>query len=173
MILSASKRGVRDIICKWIDSMLQGRIIRANLIEETREISATRGCPQGGVLSPLLWSLVVDDLLVDLTQKGYYVQGYADDIALVIFGKFPSTLSDLMNNALRNVNNWCRKEELSNNPQKTVFIPFTRKQLKGFGPLRLASTNLELSNTVKYLGLTLDRKLTWNIHIDKSIRKAK
>jgi hypothetical protein len=30
-----------------------------------------RGCPQGGVLSPLLWSLVVEELLVGLNQGGF------------------------------------------------------------------------------------------------------
>jgi RNA-directed DNA polymerase len=43
------------------------------------EVKVTRGCPQGGVLSPLLWSLVVDDLLVKLNSRGYYAQAYADD----------------------------------------------------------------------------------------------
>jgi hypothetical protein len=33
-------------------------------------VSAARGCRQGGVLSPLLWSLVIDDDL--LNSNGYY-----------------------------------------------------------------------------------------------------
>ena len=57
MIISAN-------ITKWINSMQQSRIIRANLLGDVREVTATRGCPQGGVLSPLLWSLVVDELLI-------------------------------------------------------------------------------------------------------------
>jgi hypothetical protein len=43
--------------------MLESRNISATLSEETLEASAARGCPQGGVLSPLQWSLVVDDLI--------------------------------------------------------------------------------------------------------------
>lgn len=35
----------------------------------------TRGCPQGGVLSPMLGSLVVDDLLNILSAQGYEVIG--------------------------------------------------------------------------------------------------
>ena len=41
-----------------------------------------RGCPQGGVLSPLLWSVTVDDLLPKLSAEGYNCFGYADDLAI-------------------------------------------------------------------------------------------
>jgi len=33
----------------------------------------SRGCPQGGVLSPLLWCLVVDDLVTRLSGSGIFV----------------------------------------------------------------------------------------------------
>jgi hypothetical protein len=44
-------------------------------------VSVTRGCPQGGVLSPLLWGLVVDNFLWELNDSGYYTVGYADYLA--------------------------------------------------------------------------------------------
>ena len=40
------------------------------------------------MLSPLLWSLVVDDLLERLTSNGIRCQGYADDIVILARGKF-------------------------------------------------------------------------------------
>jgi hypothetical protein len=55
-----------------------------------------RGCPQGGVLSPLLWSLVVDDLLWGLNNSGYYTLRYTDDIAILINGKFLQTASEVL-----------------------------------------------------------------------------
>jgi hypothetical protein len=82
---------------------LESRIITATLSGETLRVSASRGCPQGGVLSPLLWSLVVDDLLWELNDKGYYTVGYADDIAILILGKFLSTLSECLQMALYTV----------------------------------------------------------------------
>jgi len=57
----------------------------------SRSIAVFRGCPQGGVLSPLLWCLVVDGLLARLNEGGVYAQGYADDICLLAVGKFPNT----------------------------------------------------------------------------------
>jgi hypothetical protein len=43
-------------------------------------LAISRCCPQGGVLSPLLWCLVVDDLLTRLSGGGIFIQGYADDV---------------------------------------------------------------------------------------------
>jgi hypothetical protein len=69
--------------------MLESRNISATLSGETLGAIAARCCPQGGVLSPLLWSLVVDDLLWGLNNNGYYTVGYADDIAILVNGIFP------------------------------------------------------------------------------------
>jgi len=41
--------------------------------------TTSRGLPQGGGLSPTLWSAVVDNLLKRLSKQGVFVQGYADD----------------------------------------------------------------------------------------------
>jgi hypothetical protein len=52
--------------------MLGSRKITATLPGETLEGSVARGCSQGGVLLPLLWSLVVDEL-IGLNGNGYYL----------------------------------------------------------------------------------------------------
>jgi hypothetical protein len=54
---AAEKHDIEPTVCKWICSMLESR----NII--TLRVSTVRGCQQGGVLSPLLWCLVVDKLL--------------------------------------------------------------------------------------------------------------
>ena len=132
-----------------------------------------RGCPQE-VLSPLVWSLVMDGLLDDFTQEGYYVQGYANDIALLVYGKFPNRALDSMNQELSKIHNWCMQEGLSINPSKTVVVPFTnRRNLSSLGNLRLGNFIPEYSKLVKYLGITLDKKLTWNVHIDNILRRAR
>ncbi len=76
-------------------------------IDEKICISVDRGCPQGGVLSPLLWSLVVDSLIRRLNEKGYFTLGYADDLTIIHIGKFCDVLSDMTQEALNIVQNWC------------------------------------------------------------------
>jgi hypothetical protein len=112
--------------------MLHGRNITAMLAGEILDGSVARGCPQGGVLSPLLWSLVVDKLTGGLNGNGCYTLAYADDIAILIHRKFPHTVSQ---EALSTVQQWCDRTQLSINPQKKVIVPFTwKRDFKG--PLR-------------------------------------
>ncbi|KAL6420077.1 hypothetical protein ACFW04_014142 [Cataglyphis niger] len=63
-----------------------------------------RGCSQSGVLSSLLWCLMIDGLLSKLNDKDFFAQGYAaDDLAI------------------------CGSSGLSINSRKTELIIFTRK----------------------------------------------
>jgi hypothetical protein len=66
---AAENNGIEPTICRWIRAMLESRTITATLSEPLR-VSASRGCPQGVVLSPLLWSLVVDDFYGNSMTKG-------------------------------------------------------------------------------------------------------
>ena len=43
---------------------------RSSLMGETMQVASVRGCLQGGVLSPLLWNLTVNELLWDLMRLG-------------------------------------------------------------------------------------------------------
>jgi ribonuclease HI len=121
-----------------------------------------------------LWSLVIDDLLVELNGSGgIYAQGYADDIFILVKGKFPCTVLEVFQRSLNIVQNFCNNVGLSVNPAKTTVIPFTRKYK--VGDLRtptMYGQGIEFSNESKYLGVMLDSKLSWNAHIDFVVSKA-
>lgn len=141
---------------------------------QTLKAKTSRGCPQGGVLSPLLWCLVVDDLITRLNRASIYAQAYADDVAILIRGKFFNTLCELTNGALGIVERWCAENSLSVNPAKTVLVPFTNKRNLGrHGRITMFGADLALSEKAKYLGLILDKKLTWSEHITTKCTKAR
>jgi hypothetical protein len=137
----------------------------------TRSVAVSTGCPQGGVLSPLLWCLV-NELLVRLNEGGVYSEGYADDICLLAVGKSPNTVSGLIQWALHTVETWCDELGLSVNPDKTGLVAFTRRTLPGFFEPCLFGTILHCSMSVKNLGVILDLRLTWKEHMDVKVRKA-
>jgi hypothetical protein len=146
--------------------MLKGRQVQNTMLNETLEMPVAKGCPQGGFLSPLLWDLVVGDLLVTLNNQGYYTQGYANDIVIPILGKHANTVSELMQRALDTVEGWCLREKLHIHPNKTALIPFINK--RNLDGMRLPTFFNECLNTaveVKYIGLTLDRRLICNQHL--------
>ena len=96
MCAALFKHGVDYTIIQWIRATLEGRMAAATLGGSSKSVVVFRGCPQGGVLSPLLWCLVVDDLIASLNGDGIHTQGYVDDICLLLLGKFPNTLLGLM-----------------------------------------------------------------------------
>jgi hypothetical protein len=145
----------------------------ANLGGLPRNIWVSRGCPQGGVLLLLQWCLVVDELLTRLNGGGVYTQGYADDVCFLVVGKFPNTVSGLIQWSLHTVEMWCDELGLSVNPDKTGLAAFTRRRkLQGFFEPRLFGTTLYCSMLVKYLGVILDLWLTWREHAGVKMRKA-
>jgi Reverse transcriptase (RNA-dependent DNA polymerase). len=167
-------RGLEDTLCRWIDTMLRNRTVTATLSGETSRCKVGRGCPQGGVLSPLLWGLVVDGALEGLNRKGFYTQGYADDLVVLIVGKHNIIVSELMKEALKWIDDWCKGQALSVNPDKTVVVPFTRRRnLTGLSEPIIGERGITFSREVKYLGVILDNKLTWNAHLEKVVSKAK
>lgn len=170
--LALSKRGTNTAIVKWIGSMLNQRRITASLGQTCLSITTVKGCPQGGVLSPLLWSVLVDELIQILNNKGYKTIGYADDISVIIEGKHEGTIGNLMQDALDITGRWCKKEGLSINPAKTTIIPFTRKRAIDIPTLNIEGVEVPLKEEVKYLGVTLDKKLTWGAHLDSVTKKA-
>ena len=166
--------GINHILCIWIENLLSDRIIEMNIFDDSLEKKATRGCPQGGVLSPLLWNLVVNSLIKHLNEIGYYTQGYADDIVILILGKDFDITCSLMQNALSYVSKWCTERDLKVSPQKTNLVPFTRKiKREGFFVPKLFNVEINVASEVKYLGLYLDQKLTWNKHVEYKINQAK
>lgn len=166
------KRGFDSCIVQWIMTMLDNRIVSAELGISTLTVKTTRGCPQGGVLSPLLWSLVVDDLLNKLTDDGFEVIGFADDLVILVRGKFDLTISERMQHALNLTSQWCRNEKLNVNAAKTVLIPFTRRRKLTLKTLKINGLDLQYSKHVKFLGVLLDEKLNWNIHLEQVVNKA-
>jgi len=81
MCSALARHGVDQTIVRWIRATLEGRLATMPYGGVSRSVVVSRGCPQGGVLSPLLWCLVVNELLVRLNEGSFYAQGYADDMS--------------------------------------------------------------------------------------------
>ena len=138
------------------------------------------GVRQGGVLSPLLFAVYLDDLFKDLEQLGvgcywrhHYAGaiGYADDIALLA----PSA------SALRMMLNVCQNfassHSLTFNPDKTQLICFACTKLHPISySISFCGKTLSLTRSVKHLGHILSSDLSDNLDIIEKtkdmVRKA-
>jgi hypothetical protein len=78
MNAASGKHGVVLTLRRWINTMLRCRSVRVEIRRSSVSVIVNRGCPQGGVLSPLLWNIVVDGVLRRLHSAHCQAQGYAD-----------------------------------------------------------------------------------------------
>ncbi len=168
-----SKNISTDII-SWYDTMLRNRKVSAGLQGVSKTITPTQGSPQGGILSPLVWNLVMDSLLTKLQPHAVKAVGYADDVILIATGFDTSTLQQLMQDALSTVSDWSLKHGLKFNPQKTTVVMFNkaRKFQTPQPKLYLGGTELFYSDSVKYLGVTIQKRLSWTTHLKDRTRKC-
>ena len=153
--------------------MLTSRVVTAEIAgsKVTRKVS--RGTPQGGIISPLLWLLVVDELLINLEREGANVIGYADDLAILVRGKFPDILSELISNFLYSAKRWAASKGLGVNADKTELVLFTKRyKIPNFALPKLDGKEIPLSSEAKYLGVILDKKLNWKSNIEMRRKKA-
>ena len=132
-------------------------------------ITLNTGAPQGCVLSALLFILYTNDC----RAKGENVSilKYADDTVIV----------GLMNNGdesnyrsnVRHFTEWCEKNYLQLNSTKTKEIVFDfRKSCPHTVPINIKGTNIEIVHKYKYLGTTVDNKLSWSEECKSIISKA-
>ena len=101
---------------QWIRSMIHNRQTTVELQSQRRTIAIRRGCPQGGILSPFLWNLVVNELLEYTRNKiPSNLRWFADDLALVSTVTAPrqtngrqrydaDTLREVSQKSLNNIN---------------------------------------------------------------------
>ena len=71
------------------------------------------------------------------------------------------------------VADWGEWNGLRFSPAKSVPIMFTKRRNFKVKPLRMNGKELQWQTAVKYLGVTLDAKLSWRMHVAQKTKKAK
>jgi hypothetical protein len=111
----------------------------ATLAGKTLEGSVARGCLQQDVLLSLLCSLDVDKFMDGLSEKGCYTMGYAVDTTILNSGNFLQIVSELLQEVLSVLQQWCETTHLPINPQKKGDISIYKEEKfkgpKGTNPL--------------------------------------
>jgi len=120
IITAARERGLEENCCRLARSMLESRLVHTSIMGSSLTAEVVGGFPQGGVLSPLLWNLVVVTLLTVTNDLGFSTFGYADDMVIIVQGKFAHTVRGIMQKALNMVVKWAVKEGLNISPHKTA-----------------------------------------------------
>ena len=100
---------------------------------------------------------------------------YADDTILYYLGASLNQLNETINKNLESHDNWLKGDILSLNVVKTISMNILSRQkhqkILGELDLKMCDTNTQNVKETKYLGLQIDRHLTWKKHVDAISRK--
>ena len=140
---------------------------------KSRPISLRAGTPQGSCLSPILFSIHVNDIpFTDMV--GCQPSQYADDTGLWSTGKDTITTANNIQRALNCMENWCKKWRVKLCPSKTNVVLFTKchKAHMIKPQLFLFGEELTYTNEAVFLGVKFNSSLTWEPQIRALIAKA-
>lgn len=169
--------GISESARDWFHSYLQGRRQRVTMNDTTSEwCNTSSGVPQGGVLSPLLFSMYINSITREVTCLHHL---YADDFQ--IYTQAP--LEDIpvaitrINADLEKIADWSNRFGLSLNSIKSQVIiigsphMISRIDSSTLPKIELDGNVIPLSTYVKDLGILIDNKLSWTDHIKELSKK--
>ena len=176
IIKSLHTKNVPLTVINWITSLLCNRKIIYSLRGTTLLKYMIKGTPQGGILSPLLWNIVIDTLLKSLqnfVRSDELAQGFADDLVTITLGPSLPSLISRMQLIVNHIKDWCDLNELQLSTDKTSLVLFTwKRKFTVDTPIVIDNIPIQFDKDVKYLGVILDHKLNWNKHINYISNKA-
>ena len=165
--------GVTGHMYKWIDSFLSDRSARVHLQGHiSRKLEIEQGVPQGGVLSPTLFLIYINDMVQKLPRRVHRAL-YADDLALWSTADSAATAGVRVQEALHTLETWTKDWLLRVNEKKTMFTVFSLSTKQKLPKLLWNGVTLSHDTTPTYLGITLDQRLTWTQQIHKCHTRAK
>ena len=116
----------------------------------------------GGLISPVLFSLYVNDML----SPSHHVELalYADDTAIIATSRIPTMLVSYLESYLNDLQRWLSESRIAINVSKSTAIIFARAGRRFIQPrpVTLFGEPIEWVDRTRYLGVTLDTRLTYS-----------
>ena len=164
--------GLSGLVVDWIESYLTNRKQRVYANDCYSDyMDVTQGVPQGSVLGPLFYIIYANDIAQ--LVKHCKLALYADDTVLYTSNRnFEVSVLNLQRD-INSLANWCETNGIQANTDRTKVMVFGSKhslaQIPSFD-IKFGDTPLQSVTSYKYLGLTLDAQLNYNLHISRVIR---
>ena len=159
------KHGGEPNMVGWYHNYLSHRNLFSELHHEHASCSTGVGFPQGGVCSARFWLIAFNQAIKIINSTFVEGIGYADDCCILMGGTDQSHMVAQVQRVINKLITWGNTCGLRFNHSKTVVVLFTPNSKKFRKHIKIDGNPIPYSKKVKYLGLTLDSKLNWSIHV--------
>ena len=172
IIAKLAAYGFKRETLRLIYSYLKGRkqcVKINNTYSDYNEIIS--GVPQGSILGPVFFNLSINDLFFFIEKASMH--NFADDNTLSAWGETVSKLIDTLESESNIAIDWFTKNEMIINPDKFQAIILDKKKSNLTNiPLTVDNQTIKSVPSVELLGIHLDDKLNFNLHISNICRSA-
>lgn len=125
--------------------------------------TSTMGCPQGSVLGPSLWNVLMDDLLRLPLPEHTRMVAYADDVTILIGAQSRAGIEAAAKITMDLVAAWGARNRLGFSPGKSSTMTI-RGRLQRAPIVRLAGDSVRSVASAMILGVVLDSSLSFAQH---------
>ena len=164
IIQDLHKAGLRGSLPKYLTAFLAERLFSVKIKNHLSTVKLQQnGIPQGSVLSVTLFILKINGITKDIPRsEGWCSSLFVDDLQISFRNSNPTVIREKMQSVLNKIQDWTKYNGFKFSPQKTNIVIFNPTTQMEINPpiLKLGDTNLPYQNTVKFLGLLWDSKLT-------------
>ena len=161
LLLKLLKKNICGRMYGCIQSYLFQRTARVKLERHTSNLVKFReGVPQGGVISPTLFIILIDDIIDHLST---YISKaiHADDLAIWTCSEHINTANIRIQDAMNSISDWAEEWMVTINKNKTQATCFSLSTKKEQYNFHLQGGNIPQQETPTYFGVTLGRRLSW------------
>ena len=166
ILAALAKYNCPNYLISIIESLFENREANIKVNDYIFKYIVSIGCPQGGIISPFLWKILAEQLINSSFQFKFKIIGYADDIALIAMHKILqisiANLQLMCNEVLKN----CENVLLEINPLKSILMIFCKQSLTDAAKITISNFEIFPSNSTKFVGFEVDKKLNWKKHIE-------
>ena len=162
--------GLRGNLPIFVQNFLKDRTIQVkinNFLSNKHKLE--NGLPQGSILSVILFLIAINKMFANCTETTNNL--FCDDGAFWCQHSDLNIAAQKIQHTLDKLTEWSKENGLKFSTQKSTYIIFSTRKPTNIN-LTLYNTPLPKSNQIKYLGMTLDKKLNWKAHISQLKKKC-